>query len=82
MYPRQYDNFTDNFFLRKPCGTTRNLNDQITHTSKYVWIFTDATLASNPYPNFHGALFVRGAGCKAAKSRLATLWAFHALRNL
>ena len=27
-----------------------------THTSLCAWIFTDATLASNPYPNFQGAL--------------------------
>ena len=29
---------------------------EILAPSKYVWIFTDATLASNPYPNFLGAL--------------------------
>ena len=51
--PRQYD-LTVNFFPRMSFGTTRIRKN--THTSKYAWIFTDATLASNPYPNFLGAL--------------------------
>ncbi|MGL5074227.1 MAG: hypothetical protein ACRDBG_00080, partial [Waterburya sp.] len=52
---RQYD-LTVNFFPHKPCGTNVKTNNEVTHTSNYAWIFTDATITSNPYPNFLGAL--------------------------
>jgi hypothetical protein len=55
IIPRQYD-LTVNFFPRKPCGTTRKTKNEFTHTSNYAWIFKDVTIASNPYPNFLGAL--------------------------
>ncbi|MDJ0692488.1 MAG: hypothetical protein QNJ41_28865 [Xenococcaceae cyanobacterium MO_188.B32] len=55
MHPRQYDYLTVNFFPRKSFGTS--VLEKNTHTSNCAWNFTDATLASNPFPNFQGASY-------------------------
>ena len=48
MYPRQYDNFTGNFFPPESLGTTYYKN---THTPSYVWNFTDTTCISRVEPH-------------------------------